>query len=232
MLLTVITCVNKRLNDVLWGLLFWRKKTYPTQWESEMRNKPDVEPKRAESKRAMSVCVVHFSGHSIWVLDGEKIYFSQQCLSQYRALLFIGQISSETEVFGCKCACAQKNIFTKILQKFAFELENKSRREKKANRKELQSIARETRRLCFGLENIRRANYVKESVQIRARPKKRCVTKKSKIFFISRLTPNSGKWAREGSEKKFEFFSPHIRHGEEFVLGKHTWECFFFLENI
>lgn len=121
-----------------------------------------------------------------------------------------------------------KNIFTKILQKFAFELENKSRREKKANRKELQSIARETRRLCFGLENIRRANYVKESVQIRARPKKRCVTKKSKIFFISRLTPNSGKWAREGSEKNSNFSPRTYGTGKNLCWGNILESAFFF----
>lgn len=74
---------------------------------------PETWTPRRIKRRLVFVCVcvflVHFAGTASKCWKQKKT-FSQQCLSDYRALLFIGQISSETEVFS-KQVFLRVNIF-------------------------------------------------------------------------------------------------------------------------
>lgn len=88
-LLMVITCVNKRSNDEI---------------KREEREKYRNSLRRSKTK-GFHLCLcfgTFFSGtqQHHGVRRHRKKRFSAKCLSQYRALvLFIGQISSEAEVF-------------------------------------------------------------------------------------------------------------------------------------
>lgn len=199
MLLMVITCVNKWSNEK-WVAQKSKERKHQ-KWHRRRSSAPNP-------TNAVFVCVLSdslcfhgtFLGHSIWVLGGKSLYFSQQCLSEkYRALvLFIGQISSESEVFWVRMFLRVKKntilIHSRQQQK-KFSLEFREKAREMWFRGMFESSRSQLR--------VKLSNYVEIKGQ-----KKRCVSKK---FYL-----------KAQDRKSCIFFAHTEKFPKEFCASENT----------